>query len=86
MGELEDEQLGGLRLQAEVLGIVETITCATSTNADLIQRDDLGRLTVGAVGDLLITDGDVTEDPAALWDDSRPRTVIRSGQVMIAAG
>lgn len=85
MGELEDEQLGGLRLQAEVLGIVETIKCATSTNADLIQRDDLGRLTVGAVGDLLITDGDVTEDPAALTDDSRPRTVIRSGQIMHAA-
>ena len=53
MGELEDEQLGGLRLQAEVLGSIETIRCATSTNADLIQRDDLGRLTVGAVGDLL---------------------------------
>lgn len=85
MGELEDEQLGGLRLQSEVLGIIETIRCATSTNADLIQRADLGRLTVGAVGDLLITDGDVTEDPAALTDDSRPRTVIRSGQVVVSA-
>ena len=85
MGELEDEQLGGLRLQAEVLGVVETIKCATSTNADLIQRDDLGRLTVGAVGDLLITDGDVTDDLAVLTDDSRPRTVIRSGQIVVSA-
>ncbi|GAB3920933.1 amidohydrolase [Microlunatus endophyticus] len=84
MGELEDEQLGGLRLQSEVLGILETIRCATSTNADLIQRDDLGRLTPGAIGDLLITDGNVLDDPAALWDDSRPRTVIRSGQVVVA--
>lgn len=84
MGELEDEQLGGLRLQAEVLGVPETIKCATATNADLIQRDDLGRLVPGAVGDLLILDGDVLADPAALWDDSRPRTVVRSGQIVAA--
>ncbi|QGN35612.1 amidohydrolase family protein [Microlunatus sp. Gsoil 973] len=84
MGELEDEQLGGLRLQAEVLGVLETIKCATATNAELIQRDDLGRIAPGAVGDMLILDGDVLADPAALWDDSRPRTVIRSGQVLVA--
>lgn len=84
MGELEDEQLGGLRLQAEVLGVVETIKCATATNADLIQRDDLGRITPGAVGDLLVLDGDLFADPAALWDDTRPRTVIRSGQIMVS--
>ncbi|MBO0812759.1 MAG: amidohydrolase family protein [Microlunatus sp.] len=83
MGELEDEQLGGLRLQAEVLGVIETIKCATATNADLIQRPDLGRLVPGAVGDLLIIDGDLLGDPAALWDDSRPRTVVRSGQVVV---
>jgi imidazolonepropionase-like amidohydrolase len=84
MGELEDEQLGGLRLQAEVLGVLETIKCATATNADLIQRDDLGRVVPGAVGDLLVLDGDVLADPSALWDDSRPRTVIRSGQVIVS--
>jgi imidazolonepropionase-like amidohydrolase len=84
MGELEDEQLGGLRLQSEVLGVLETIRCATVTNADLIQRDDLGRLVPGAVGDLLILDGDALTDPAALWDDNRPRTVVRSGQVVVA--
>jgi imidazolonepropionase-like amidohydrolase len=84
MGELEDEQLGGLRLQSEVLGVVETIRCATATNADLIQRDDLGRLVPGAVGDLLILDGDVLADPAALWDDHRPRTVVRAGQIVVA--
>jgi imidazolonepropionase-like amidohydrolase len=83
MGELEDEQLGGLRLQSEVLGVLDTIKCATATNADLIQRDDLGRLTPGAVGDLLLLDGDVLTDPAALWDDKRPRTVVRSGQVVV---
>jgi hypothetical protein len=84
MGELEDEQLGGLRLQSEVLGVLQTIRCATVTNADLIQRDDLGRLAPGAVGDLLILDGDVLADSAALWDDKRPRMVVRSGQIVVA--
>ncbi|QDP95208.1 amidohydrolase family protein [Microlunatus elymi] len=84
MGELEDEQLNGLRLQAEVLGVLETIRCATSVNAALIQRDDLGRIAADCIGDLLILDGNLIFDPTVLWDDTRPRTVIRSGQVMSA--
>lgn len=82
MGDLEDEQLNGLRLQADVLGLIETIRSATSVNADLIQNQDLGRITTGCIGDLLILDGDISTDPTALWDDTRPRTVIRSGQVV----
>ena len=83
MGELEDEQLNGLRLQAEVLGLLETVRSATSTNAELIQRDDLGRVRAGCVADLLILDGDVTTNAELLWDDHHPRTVIRSGQVVV---
>ncbi|WP_091523881.1 metal-dependent hydrolase family protein [Microlunatus soli] len=85
MGDLEDEQLNGLRLQAEVLGLIDTVRCATSTNADLIQRPDLGRIAVDCVGDLLIMEADLTDDPDALWDDRRPRTVVRSGQVVFGS-
>ena len=42
MGELEDEQLAGLRLQCEVLGVYGALRSATSTNAALLLRDDLG--------------------------------------------
>lgn len=83
MGELEDEQLNGIRLQAEAMGLINTLNAATATNADLIQRDDLGRISDGCVADLLLLDGDVLTDPEALLDDRRPRTVIRSGQVLI---
>jgi hypothetical protein len=38
----------------------------------------------GAVGDLLILDGDVLKDPAALWNDNRPCTVVRSGHIAVA--
>jgi imidazolonepropionase-like amidohydrolase len=85
MGDLEDEQLAGLRLQAEVEGIERTIEAATATNAEAIQRPDLGKIQVGLAGDLLILDGDVLADPTLLWDASRARVVIQGGKVVSPA-
>jgi imidazolonepropionase-like amidohydrolase len=42
MGELEDDQLLGLRLQMEPDGILNTLRSVTSGNADLIGRRELG--------------------------------------------
>jgi imidazolonepropionase-like amidohydrolase len=81
MGDLQDDQLNGLRLQAEVDGWPNALRSATSVNAALIQRDDLGRIAVGCVGDLLVLPDDVFARPEALHDERRPRTVIRSGTV-----
>ncbi|GAB3763133.1 metal-dependent hydrolase family protein [Microlunatus parietis] len=81
MGDLQDDQLNGLRLQAEADGWPNTLRSATAVNADLIQRDDLGRIRAGCVGDLLVLTGDVFTDPEVLCDQNRPRTVIRSGTV-----
>lgn len=81
MGDLQDDQLNGLRLQAEVDGWLNALRSATSVNASLIQRDDLGRIAVGCVGDLLVLPDDVFARPEALHDERRPRTVIRSGTV-----
>ena len=83
MGDLEDDQLIGLRLQIEIDGIVNTLRSATSVNADLLGRRELGRIAVGSSGDLLILDGSPLEDPAVLWDSRRPRTVIQSGLVVV---
>jgi imidazolonepropionase-like amidohydrolase len=82
MGDLEDEQLAGLRLQAEVEGIERTIEAATATNAEAIQRPDLGKIQVGLAGDLLILDGDVLADPTLLWDAAKARVVIQGGKVV----
>ena len=84
MGELEDEQLVGLRLQCEALGVYEALRSATSTNAELLRRGDLGRIAPGACGDLVILDGDPFVDPSVLWDQSRARTVIKAGNVIEA--
>ncbi len=78
MGDLEDEQLQGLRLQVEVEGPLETLRSATSVNADLIGRPDLGRIEVDAVADLVLLDGNPLEDPKVLWEGDR--TVIQAGR------
>lgn len=78
MGGLEDEQLQGLRLQCEAAGPLETLRSATSVNAALLRRPDLGRVAVGATADLLLVDGDPLEDPSVLWAETG-RTVIQGG-------
>jgi imidazolonepropionase-like amidohydrolase len=79
MGVLEDEQLGGLRLQVEVEGVARTLQAATSVNADLIGRPDLGRVQAGCTADLLVVDGDPFAEPALLWAAAQRPSVIRSG-------
>lgn len=86
MGELEDEQLAGLRLQVEVLGVYEALRSATSTNAALLRREDLGRIAEGACADLVILDGDPFEEPSVLWDGSRKRIVIKAGHIVSSDG
>jgi imidazolonepropionase-like amidohydrolase len=83
MGQLEDEQLNGLRLQAEVGGIWAALASATSVNADLIGRPDLGRVAEGCVADLLILDGNVADDPSVVWAAGTTRTIVQGGQVLV---
>jgi imidazolonepropionase-like amidohydrolase len=80
MGVLEDEQLNGLRLQVEVEGPLRALQSATSVNADLLKRDDLGRVQVGCIADLLLLHGDPFTDPSLLWGSPERRTVVQAGE------
>lgn len=82
MGMLEDEQLNGLRLQIDLDGVLTALRSATSVNADLIGRPDLGRVQEGCVADLLIVTGNPVENPSVLWSPSAERTVIQAGTVI----
>lgn len=82
MGRLEDEQLNGLRLQVEVDGPLLALRSATSVNAELLGRADLGRVQPGCAADLLIVDGNPLERPSLLWSEARPRTVVLAGAVV----
>lgn len=86
MGELEVDQLRGVKLQIEAAGVLETLRSMTSVNAEILQNPDLGRIAPGAVADALVLDGNPFEDPAVLWDGQRPRTVIQGGRVVSATG
>lgn len=82
MGELEVEQLVGIRLHTEILGVFETLRSMTSTNAALLGDTRLGRLVSGAVGDAVIFDGNPFEDPGVMWDEDRKRIVVQGGRVV----
>ncbi|TQM09682.1 imidazolonepropionase-like amidohydrolase [Pseudonocardia kunmingensis] len=80
MGGLEDEQLEGLRLQTEVEGVLAALRAATSVNADLLGRPDLGRVAPGCAGDLLVLAGDPLQDPELVW--TQDRKVIQNGRLL----
>ena len=79
MGALDDEQLHGLRLQVEVEGPLALLRAATSVNADLLGRDDLGRIGPGAAADMLVMDADPLQDPSVLWGGPERRAVFQAG-------
>jgi imidazolonepropionase-like amidohydrolase len=81
MGVLEDEQLNGLRLQVELDGVLTALRSATSVNAELIGRPDLGQVREGYVADLLILNGNPVESPSVLWSSITERTVIQAGSI-----
>ncbi|MDO9444247.1 MAG: amidohydrolase family protein, partial [Dehalococcoidia bacterium] len=56
---------------------------ATSTSADLLGLPDRGVIQAGRRADLLVVEGDPTEDLAAL---QRVRLVVRAGSIVFRAG
>ena len=82
MGDLEDDQLVGIRLQIEAAGVLETLRSLTSVNAELLQDPSIGSIGAGMAGDAVILDGDPFVDPAVLWDHNRSRTVIHDGRII----
>lgn len=82
MGDLEDEQLNGIQLQAQVLEPLELLRAMTVVNASLIQDPGRGHLAVGSPADLLALQTDPLRDTSVLWDQSRPRVVVKAGAVV----
>lgn len=80
MGELEDDQLCGVRLQCAAAGVTETIRSLTEVNARLIGDTRLGHLGTGAYGDVLVLNGNPLEEPAALWEADARAAVVSAGQ------
>ena len=75
---------GGLHLEMELmtragLSPLLALSSATGTAADILQREDIGRIAVGRRADLLVVEGDPSQD---IRDTRRLRQIIRDGQVL----
>ena len=82
VGDLEDEQLLEFRNRCEVDTVGDVLRSATSVNASILRRPDLGVIREGAVADLVVLAGNPFEQTDVLW--SPERMVIRSGTVVEA--
>ena len=82
MGDLEDDQLAGIRLQVEASGAAATLRSMTAVNAELIGDEALGHLNAGAYGDAVLLASDPLADPSALWEQDARVAVVRAGHVV----
>ncbi len=74
LGTLHELQSLEFTIRAEVESEADIVRSATSVNADLLRRPDLGRIEVGATADLIVVDGDPLADIGVL---ARPETTLR---------
>lgn len=69
LGPMHDDQSNEFLLRAQVLSPIEVLQSATSINARILRREgQLGVLARGAVADLIVIDGDPSQDLALLTD------------------
>ncbi len=66
-------------LRAEVVGNGAAIVAATSANADILGRPDLGRLNVGCRGDVLVVRGNPLEKISLLARREAVRAIVKRG-------
>lgn len=79
MGELEDDQLCGVRLQVEASGATATLRSMTVVNAALIRDARAGHLGDGGYGDAVLLTADPLAEPEALWEQDARALVVRGG-------
>ena len=84
LGSLYTQETREFTLRSEVFTPVEILRQATSISADLMQmKGQLGAIVPGALGDLLVVDGDPLEDIGLLAADGRAlRAIVRAGELV----
>lgn len=82
MGDMEDEQLRGVALQVEALGVPEALHSMTAGNAAVLGDARLGSLETGSHGDAVLLSGNPLEDPLVLGAMGARQAVIQAGRVV----
>lgn len=75
---------GGLHMELELmtragLSPLQALSAATGTAADILQREDIGLIAVGRRADLLVVDGDPSQDIRAT---RRLRQIVLDGRIL----
>jgi imidazolonepropionase-like amidohydrolase len=84
LGSLDEMQPLEFEIRAEVETAADIVRSATSVNADLLGRADLGRIQVGATADLIVVDGDPLMDVRVLArPDQALRMVVTAGRIRV---
>ncbi|MEM7445103.1 MAG: amidohydrolase family protein [Pseudomonadota bacterium] len=83
LGWMHQDQSTEFTLRAQVLPAADILRSATSVNAEIVRRPDLGQLTPGATADLILVDGDPIADIACLTGQGeRIPMVLQDGVVV----
>src|SRR5690606_22152547 len=76
MGDMEFAQLQELTIRARAQRPVDVLKSATSVNAMIVQRSDLGVIAPGALADILVVDGDPLKDISVLTETDKNMRMI----------
>ena len=80
LGHMHARQSGEFALRSAALSAVEVLQSATITSARLMRQDShIGQLVPGAFADLLVVDGDPTQDLAPLAEPERGIRLLMQG-------
>ncbi len=83
LGWMHEDQLAEFALRAQVLPVADVLKSATSINAKLIRREDLGIVAPEKTADLILIDGDPLSDISVLSGrGERVETVVQAGQIV----
>ncbi|WP_421849765.1 amidohydrolase family protein [Oricola sp.] len=85
LGWMHQDQSVEFGLRTQVLPAADVLRSATSVNAEILRRDDLGRVAPGMTADLILVDGDPLADISVLsGQGERIPLVVQEGKVVKA--
>lgn len=82
LGPEQDHRGLELVIRSRLTDPMDAIVAATSVNAQIIGREDLGTIQPGKTADLIVVDGDPLADPKILDDSDRIVVVIKDGRLV----
>lgn len=83
VGGLDHYQCGEFAIRREVWPAADVLRSATSVNAEIVRRPDVGRIEAGLVADIIAVRGNPLDNMSVFTDDGRNvQLIIKSGDVV----